>query len=918
MLSMKNKSVALVLLLLVLAASVVWMGMGSDGQVATWTGTDQVLGAEGQATDMTRGTEDAESSESDARDEARIELSALAGDKPFNLRVFSGQRNIPAPGAEVYFLELPRRGNNRGDIAGQHWSERAIREGKRFVADADGRIELPRIEREALITAVRPNEYGYRTINRRHRNEETLVLAADQVISIHVVDDAATGVAKVPVAVHQRVPERRNRNRNRNRRGSQNQPNRPSTRLDLRARRETDEQGLAVVRHFQLYVPNQRRDRWRGRGRGRTEQPDVPPPPMNFQASVMVPLRLPVAEPFASDILPSDPIVLRMPATGTVVLNVTTPAGDPLFSSLTAELRVNGEGGESWNRLSGRNPGRKRQGRGVVEFPFVGLGLWLQPHVWLPDDDFRWDGDLAAGPGQAGERVVVNVPLGAGFSVLTGRLVTIEGDAMPRSRSTFTLSGSSGQFETEDLTVDGEGRFQFLFEPLNNQPPFRLDISSRGAKPQVGAVAELPPLVAGQAKDLGDLEMSGFAVIASGRVVDDRGRAVRNATIRLQKEYLRKPGDQRTQWRNEEFAETRSNREGQYQLLGWAQNGKFRVHTTARNHFDSQSEAWRPGDELDIHLEREAQLKGSVLLPSWMPERGMQVSLESASPPQQRRNVSVRGRRTKKTLSLSRVRSGYYNLVIGLREFKDPVLRVDGIFVEPGQRGDHPAIDELDLQSVLHRFQITAVDGRGELIRDPGSPLVASIYNLDGSSQFVGFSWRRGKTEILSPHPQLEVVQIARGYLTQRVTMYPGESQLRFTKLEPVRVVMAGLREMLGEDAPRVRVTMSLVGESGLPSSLRVRSQRGGNNRNYNRTQLGGSGQAWLQGSDEVLIPLMQDGPYTVSIRLQGEGRRNTATLTLGSVEVYMSLDGSQAVELPVDAEAVKAAMEKIGKKIGH
>lgn len=903
----KKNSVVLVLLLLVLAASVAWMGLGTNPEVSTWTGNDQVLDAEGRIVDVVGGVGAPESVEETAEDDARIELAASAGDKPFNLHVFSGQRGVPAAGAEVYFLELPRRGN-RGDIAGQHWSERAIREGKRFVADAEGRVELPRIEREGLITAVRPNEYGYKTINRRHRDVETLVLAADHTISIHVVDDAVTGVAKVPVAVHQQVPERRNRNRNR--RGSQNQANRPSTRLELRARRETDEQGLAVVRHFQLYMRNQRGRGGRGgpRGRGRTSQPVVPQP-TNFQASLMVPLRQPVAEPFASDVFPSDPIVLRMPATGTVALNVTTPEGQPLLSSLTAELRVNGEGDVSWNRLSGRKP----EGRGVVEFPFVGLGLWVQPRVWLPDDDFRWDGELAAGPGQSGERVVIDVPLGVGFSVLTGRLMNSDGEAMPRSRSTFTLSGSSGQFETEDLRSDGEGRFQFLFELANNQPPFRLDITSRGGNPPVGAVTPLQPLVAGEARDLGDLEMKGFAVLAAGRVVDDRGRPVANATIRLQKEYLRRPGDQRTQWRNEEFSETRSNKEGLYQLLGSAEDGKYRLHASARRHFDVDSDAWRPGDEMDIHLEREAELKGSVLLPPWMPDRGMQVTLESASPPQQRRDVRVRGRRTEKTLSVTRVRSGYYNLVIGLREFRDPVLRVDGIFVEPGQRDEHPAIDGLDLQSVLHRFQITAVNGRGEVINDPGSPLVASILRLDGSSQFVGFSWRRGKTEILSPHPQLEVVQLATGYLSQRATLYAGESELRFTKLEPVRVVIPGLNEMLGADKPRVRVTMSLVGETGLPSSLRVRSQRGGNNRTYNRGQLGGSGQAWLQNSDEVQISLMQDGPYTVSIRLQGDGRGNTATVTLGTVEVYMRLDGSQVVEMAVDAEAVKAAMEKIG-----
>ena len=124
-----------------------------------------------------------------------------------------------------------------------------------------------------------------------------------------------------------------------------------------------------------------------------------------------------------------------------------------------------------------------------------------------------------------------------------------------------------------------------------------------------------------------------------------------------------------------------------------------------------------------------------------MPSRDLRVVLRSAAGDKQLREDRVHDYRGKKFVYFDSVRPGVYALEIRLREFPDPLLRLDGVEIRPGQQDVHPRLKDLNLMGVLHRFVITAVDDRGSVVQ-PNWPLVAGVTRPGGKRSFVGFAWK--------------------------------------------------------------------------------------------------------------------------------------------------------------------------------
>ena len=202
----------------------------------------------------------------------------------------------------------------------------------------------------------------------------------------------------------------------------------------------------------------------------------------------------------------------------------------------------------------------------------------------------------------------------------------------------------------------------------------------------------------------------------------------------------------------------------------------------------------------------------------------------------------------------------------------------------------------LDLMSSLFRYEISAVDSAGQPMGNPASPLLARIVRPGGKMEFIGFVWRGGRVEIFSASPQMEIVQLAPGYRVEQSLISHGMTQLGFFKLPPVRLLMPGLRALLGSDM-QVRVSMVLVGDTGLPSSIKALDQRSGKSQGYSRAQLSKSGGAWLRAYDEVQVPLMRDGEYQVVVRLRPPGAGSVAVV-LGNVNVRLGLAPVARVEV--------------------
>jgi len=883
----------------------------------------------------------------------RVAVAGAEGDpgKPLEIQVWAGRVGVPAVGAEVFFAEVAGRGNRNGNQRGrgrgwgrnngvsEHWSVLPIRDGERFVANAAGRVKLPPVGQWAMVTARRPGEYGFLVVRQRHKPVETIMLGRDESLTVRVVDGAGKGVAGVPVGVHQEIPIKPRLTSSRNRTKlvqlqralvAQANSGDPATRsrvmeelkrlqararadaskakqvaaqplptsLDLRVRSTTDQDGTAIIEHFQLYR-HQPQKWWRG------EHTD------KFQASLLVPMLEPVFARFEGRPTPSAPIELAMPPMGSITVRVLDHDGRSFSHPANAELRVQAAGVAAWTRI----PSRKEQDGEAIVFPWVGLGLNVRPHVWLDDRDFRWDGPVVAGPGREGQRVTIDVTAPAAFGILRGRLIDAEGKALKGIRPTFLITGREGRLEGEDLSLDPEGRFQLMFEVgKRHQPPFSLEIRQQNMQPPRGMVMRLPGLEDGKTVDLGDVVIDAFGAFVRGTVLDDARRPVVGSVVKLQRERLVGRKTPKPQWRDEAFVTARTDESGRFELFGDPLPGRYRVEATARNHFTVRSREVFRGSNIDLRLERTASLVGTLLMPKWLPSRSVKIRVESALDSKFRRDEQARTFGGKNLIYVARIRPGIYNVIIRVAGFSDPILRIDGVRLEAGQRGAHPRLTNLNLLSSLYRYQISAVDENGQSIKGPAGPLLAQVTRMDGKSEFVGFPWNGNKIEVFSASPQMEVVQIHTGYRVQRAVVTHGVSQLRFVKLPPVRLVMPGARAAVGPDIV-VRVSMVLTANTGLPTSLSVRDQRSGRRRSYSRAQLSKSGGAWLRETDEVMVSLMKEGEYQVVLRLRGTGVASVPVV-LGNVNVAFRPGVQPVVQIAVDLAKVKAGLAQVQKLI--
>ena len=139
-----------------------------------------------------------------------------------------------------------------------------------------------------------------------------------------------------------------------------------------------------------------------------------------------------------------------------------------------------------------------------------------------------------------------------------------------------------------------------------------------------------------------------------------------------------------------------------------------------------------------------------------MPSASLRVRLVSVADPEERRDDQIHNAKGKKYVFFDWVQPGIYHLVIRTQDFPDPILRVDGIEVLPGQQGLHPRLRNLDLGQFLFRFEIAAVNERGRRMQ-VDRPLLARIVRLDGRTGFIGFPWKEGHAEVFSTTSQLEV-----------------------------------------------------------------------------------------------------------------------------------------------------------------
>lgn len=972
-----NKSsllVSVVGLVLALGATMLWLIGG--GSVAPAPPTEQVF--EEQADDASLASF-AEAEVADARfdaaaaedyDEADRSEVDLQVDEAARLviQVWDRKKGKVAPEAKVFVLE-GYDGRGRRDAFAPHWCELAIQNGKRYTATTEGRVELPRLTKATIIAATLPGSSGMTRLRPGHRETESVLLLAEETVTVRVTDPRGRPVADVPVGLQQRVPERINTDRlirqwkeveasvvaaqksiavvangdararaERRLRSVERERRQLTVQMrDMKKAMAAQSAAKAKGQGSALAVKGKKAGKMRLPGGKRTEYLTKAKMELkarrrtdangyavfrHFQfyrenASGWWPkqdvnrfeaaLMIPLVEPVRAGFR-------GKPVPEDVIELRMPPTGSVALRTVDRDGRpfthpVHGE----LRIIDGKNPAwmrlpiRKEQNEREIVFPFVGLGMQLDASCRLDDNDFRWRAPQFAGPQQPGERLTVDLVVAPNAAMLYGRMLDVSGAALANAKTTFLINSIRGRLEGEEVLLDDEGRFHLPYQVNGqHQAPWRLQVRYQGSVPIPGLATTLPTLPKEGVLDIGDLQIGTLEHIAIGRVVNDLGEAIPGARVQLQRE--RESGRRaRLSWQDEAFTVTTTDEDGQFMLFGDLEAGRYRLRVTASEHFPYEEPFLPSREGAVLELARRSRVVGSVLLPEWLSSRRLKVRLEDANDTSRGREDRIRGYRGQQLIYFDWVKPGVYNLSLRLEDFPDAFLTVSNFEVKPGQRDAHPRLKDLDLARDIHRFEVFAVDENGKRI-NPKTPLRARVMRPDGRYAMVGFNWKNGRAEILSAQPTLQVVPEEPGYRAQPTTLIAGRNDLQFRAVPAVVLHAPGVRQLVGDES--VWISMELIETQGV-EAFDSRSRR-----LAQTMRRASSSHGQLNAGDRASLRPLRDGRYRVIARLGDKRRGGLVSVTLGEVDVRL-VPGGQGNQftVAVDTQAVIAAMQEVAQR---
>ncbi|MGC6487637.1 MAG: carboxypeptidase regulatory-like domain-containing protein [Planctomycetota bacterium] len=910
--------------------------------------------------------------EGEAGDEAEREEALLEIERSprFVIQVWDRKRGRAAADADVFVLTAPAPAD-APDPFRPHLCEQTIQRGRRYKATSEGRLELDRLEARTFIAARLPGAVGFRALSPGHRAQEEVTLRADEVVSVLVLDERGRPAADVPVGIQQRVVDRvdtrqkfreyeqltkriaemkaqmerdpvnadsvkwrlqwnvqqqtrlrrevdrlktaqQRQLERRLQKTSQLTPTRkggargastqaskrakPSpfvleTREEVKARRRTDERGVAVFRHFQFsrhrqekWWPEQHRDR--------------------FEAVLVMPLAQPVRTAFVGRPLPAEPVELRLPATGSVTLRTVDRDGRPFTHPVRGNLRIEGGANPAWSRVQLR----KEQDEAGVVFAHVGVGVQLVADCRLDDRDFRWRSPVFAGPQRPGEHVVVDLVVAPDAAMLFGRVIDPQGQPLSSRELSFLINSTRGRLEGEEVVLDRDGRFHLPYAPRDpSVAPFRFQVRDETGADVPGLARTLPMLAREGVTDLGDLQLGMLEQIAYGRVVDDLGAPVAGATVQLQRERPSGRGGDRLRFDDEAFTDARTDEDGRFQLFGDMEVARYRLRVRADGYFPEETLGVDRVTGSEIRLLRKARLVGTVRLPEWLSSKRVKVELRSLEEPGRTRDDQLRDWRGNQYIYFDWARPGLYTLTLRIQEFPEPFLRVDGLRIRPGDHDPHPRLRDLDLSSYLYRFEVFAVDEAGERV-NPKTPLLARVTRSSGEQQWIGFSWRGGRIELVHASPTLPVSPSAPGFRAQGTVLSAGRSEVRFLRVPRVVVRAPGMRSTIADTPAWIGLRMI-----DPPDLARLDGRGGWSTRGFQRAT---SSYGRLGANERARVAPLMDGRYRVTAHLGDKDRGGLVEVALGEADVRL-VPGREPVVVQVQAaaQALQAAMQEVQRR---
>lgn len=655
-------------------------------------------------------------------------------------------------GAEVTFLDPAQVDPSvlqEAFLSGGRDLEAMLRRfGRRYRADRNGELRLPRFQEQAGVMARHGPLFGVQEIRTGLSDPIRLELEASSSLLVQVVDEDGNPCPGVPLALRFRSGAF------------------PS---DVWRGQAQGPAAMAEIANFRALLP-----------------PDAGPSDGALAIVLAAPLRALVEVPVDPEATPPDPVRLTVPRTGNVTIHVQDLDGSPVRHGALVSLDVVSEASDEQGWLHGalvNHPARVDDG--VAHFPFVGLGLRLKAEAWM-GDRVRPATATFAGPEAAGGGIAVDLAFRDRYPAVVGRACDDNGTvlrscalrAILRDRADMNGGTSGGPVRTDE-----EGRFRVVVKEGPGASGGReLELVLQDpAVARIRAVGflQVPDALPPGDTDVGMIVLRPAPLVASGEVVDEAGRPVRGARV-----VVESRSDEGDGWAPEPDLSTVSDARGRFLVQGRLSAREIRVRATRDHHLAGEPVAAGAGAQgIRILLARGGSVEGSVVLDGGVRGADLEAVLLPASGPETAVRLDAGGR-----FRFSASVPGTCRVGVRIREARAPFAIVGDVLVKAGETARDARLDPLDLRGRLRSAVITVTDGDGDPVPDfvvDGDPAAGSGHLP--SSRGIG-----GRARLILADPSVDVVVSASGYRPASVRGVAGDRRVVLRGGIPVRLVLAG------------------------------------------------------------------------------------------------------------------------------
>jgi hypothetical protein len=620
--------------------------------------------------------------------------------------------------------------------------------------------------------------------------------------------------------------------------------------------------------------------RWRGvtEANGRVRAPNPTTVPGSHTATAYAQLALPLAHADSTAIErnhpPRAPVRLVLPPTGRVVVVIDGDAANGAGADVKLRVFADETQGASFAADA-----HAQVEAGQAQFAFVGLGLRLEAEATRPGQNepgrLVFDGPRA--PAQQVFAHLALVPKGG--TMIVAHIECEDGTPCRDTPLEYTIDShaehnSSSTNSTVHTGADSVLRL-VLDDQLGPDAARTLQLRRDAAGDVQTCHAALPrPLHPGE-NDLGTLRLLRPALVCAGLVVDEGGRPVANATVRVQGKVVQANGES---WRDEPGLQVRSATDGAFQVRGTAHSADLRAQVEADGFLPATSAAFPTASAgLRFVLQRAAALAGSVLLKPPLEAADVLVELRAG---ERRETARLAPRGDHGDFTFASLPPG--TVEVRARAIGDlrGELVVPDVDLRAGETARDPRLQDVDLLQGLNAISFTVVDDAGAPLRD------AMVFVLDGDagqSKFEGLSLPHGNGRLFAHAPSVDVLAIAPDHRWARATLTDGGT---VTLPETCKVHVRLPADALPRPGETLMLQMwpldPLLAESGeymLYAGL-------------NRTRSGTGTLPWRSLVDtraeagEAVVPVTRSGRYRMRWVLQQEGRPEREVGSRREVEV--------------------------------